>query len=801
MNGFLTFFLKRFFFEWMFAGNCKHRGIPKGYAASVAGVVSVLFLLAFSGSAQAATNYVDADATGGDNSGTNWANAYLELTNALANAGAGDEIWVAKGTYSPGPAASDSFYLTDHVVYGGFTNGAAWGDRDPATHVTILDGGGTIYHVVEKSTTSTATLDGFVIQGGRANGTGVEDDGGGLYLSAGDIVMANCVFTNNSATVYGGDIYFNSSGADHVLTNCTFTYNGSVRADYGGAVYFEIGSGEFRDCSFTDYAVDNSGGAVGIDDESDTTVTFDGCSFTNNSAPNENGGAVYMQTGNKVWGPIQFNNCTFNGNSAGNANNEGGGAIYALEGDMIVSVTGCVFTNNSGYDGGVIAMRGDNNGATVQIFDSQFYNNSATGDAGGAVYSDSYGKGNKTIVSNCWFEGNTANSQGGALYIQDADGLDIIGCTFPTNQATTQGGHAWVDVNAGYTCNIIGSHFTNGAAGQDGGAIAFRSVNENDTHIISNCTFNGNVAGTGSGHDGGAIYAEEGGSLTVSDTVFTNNTAGGHGGAIALNGTDNGMYLVADSTVDFFNNVAGQDGGAIYIDARGKGTHILDGCTVVGNSAGSDGGAFVVKNTTGFEIKNITFPEHTATAGVGGHLQVSVYNNGNVGLIENCTFEDGTAGTDGGSIRIDTRNISSTYIITNCTFDGNVAGTGNGHDGGAIYAEEGNLLTVSDTVFTNNTAGGHGGAIALNGTDNGMYLVADSTVDFFNNVAGQDGGAIYIDARGKGTHILDGCTVVGNSAGSDGGAFVVKNTTGFEIKNIMFPEHTVKSVTLNAVGK
>jgi hypothetical protein len=232
-------------------------------------LLAALAGLALTATASAATRYVNGALATGNNDGTSWADAYRgadAVAVALNAAVAGDELWVAAGTYLPTTSATRtlSHQLKNGVaVYGGFVgNEAQLSQRNHVANVTILSGdigapgnnADNSHHVVNGAgTNSTAILDGFTITQGNANVSGSNNDRGGGIL---------CV-----------------SGASPTIRSCRFLAN---RCTFGGgAGYVNAASPTFTDCSFESNVGGSFGGAF---DCNTTSVTWDRCTFVSNSA-------------------------------------------------------------------------------------------------------------------------------------------------------------------------------------------------------------------------------------------------------------------------------------------------------------------------------------------------------------------------------------------------------------------------------------------------------------------------------------------------------------------------------------
>lgn len=293
---------------------------------------------------------------GGASSGSceDWAHG-CELSYALATAVSGQEIWVKSGTYKPtaGADRTQTFQLKSNVaLYGGFAGSEiARGDRNPTTNVTSLsgdllgdDGPGftsrsdNSLHVVTGA--DSATLDGFTVTGGNADGTNPADPamfGGGMLNNNASPIVIACVFNDNTGSAGAG--MGNINGAAPTVTDCTFSANLS---DSGAGMLNYGASPAVTGCTFSGNQAGDGGGML----SSGGTPAIVNCTFSGNTATH--GGGMLNDASNPV-----LTNCSFSGNSASN----NGGAIFNSTGAS-PTIRNSIFWGDSGPGGEIYTDSG-----------------------------------------------------------------------------------------------------------------------------------------------------------------------------------------------------------------------------------------------------------------------------------------------------------------------------------------------------------------------------------------------------------------------------------------------------------
>ncbi len=390
--------------------------IPKTYTC-LRVVLLAIGLLLLASPSFATIRYVDDARPDNNGDGLSWATALKDLKLAISVAQAGDEIWVAQGTYKPttNPAQTTaSFSMKEGVaIYGGFTSGQAnRNDRnpDPATNNTILSGDinndglptGNSFTVVKNNEglASAAVLDGFTITHGNSNAA----SGGGMYNSNSSPTIANCLFTGNSAQSGGG--MYNTSTTGNVcsptLINCTFQNNS---ASFGGGMYNNARTGTssptLTNCTFITNTVASNGGGMYNDASSNmggnSSPVLTNCRFAGNttSGTNSDGGAVYnyVNAANGTSDPV-FTNCSFQGNASARF----GAAVYSFGGQLGLSIptfTNCSFQANisSTTNGGAITNYSMTGARSVPLTNCVFFDNGGSGtirNLGGGTHSATY---------------------------------------------------------------------------------------------------------------------------------------------------------------------------------------------------------------------------------------------------------------------------------------------------------------------------------------------------------------------------------------------------------------------------
>jgi predicted outer membrane repeat protein len=304
-------------------------------------------------------------AASGCEDGRSWATAFSSLSSALA--GGAHEVWVAEGTYHPGPqgAAPTSTFRVDRPIWliGGFAGDeTAIEERDIAAHPTVLDGDldrdlvvdrENAFHVVMVS--AGARIDGFTIRHGYASRSDSHEPGsrdgygGGMFIDSASPTIENCRFEANQSVYTGGGMYIRGASTARVVRSVfernraviQVIANGGAQGN-GGAMGMDQWPAQEDDaskptiagCDFIANVADGDGGAMSIGRSSALIVNN---VFRDNAARDGGGGAIRMFFESEP----AIAHCTFAGNRATSS----GGALYGWYG-VWATVSNSIFWDN-----------------------------------------------------------------------------------------------------------------------------------------------------------------------------------------------------------------------------------------------------------------------------------------------------------------------------------------------------------------------------------------------------------------------------------------------------------------------
>lgn len=649
-----------------------------------------------------------------------------------------------------------------------------------ATATAALGGAGGAVYVVGKQGATAAgvlVLDGVTVSGNTANGAAqVAGGNGGAIFNAGTTTVRNSTFSGNQAvatsntsntrrgqggaimnggqdaddapvltisdsTISGGTVAggLNSSTGGAIAngesfggptstttaTNVTLAGNAAVLggAIYNGASLKFNGGAISSSTAFSGGAVYNSPLIVPAQSAA-TVATFDGTSFTNNSANGQtaanygNGGAIFNTATTTV------KNATFTGNkavaaSAASTATGWGGAIwngaFATTNVPKLTITdtkvnGGGVSGGNAVVGGAIADVGNVFGltsapATLDATNLVVDANSAL--AGGGLY-----VGGPATLTGGSVTSNKATSAsagfGGGLYITRSAGdpspavvLDSVDVT--GNSAAVVGGG--LAQGFGTSTKIRNGSLvdSNSSAISGGGVYNAGDLTVSDSRVSSN-----SAAFQGGGIYNGSSVATDAPKLALANSAIDDNTAAsGGGGVVTIKGatlTATGGHLDGNSAVG---------GGGVVVGDGGSAT--FDGTDFVDNTASASGGAAILNSGTTSVVRSSLSGNHALHTTGNTGLGAAIYSGSNSdGASTSLTVGSSTiAGNDAwaGSALV---TFSPGDGATNKASIDNTTITGNTSSSTVGAIEQFHPLTITNSTVTDNTAAaGSGSAGAL----------------------------------------------------------------------------------------
>lgn len=500
---------------------------------------------------------------------------YTTIQDAVDAASDGDTIKVAQGVYTS-PAFQVVYISKAITLTGGYTT-TDWVNSYPLTQTTVIDAEGVTRRrgvYIDGTGVATITLAGLTIQSGNSG----EDEGGGVYIATGVVVLRDSqVLDNRASSYYSGGIH--AEGGTVSMIDSIVRGNSRCGLYAGQSVLTVTLTGNtFQDNAGRGVYITGPSSAYpgpGDGDAQSSLVTLTGNTFQGNS-----GGGVFLRD---VGTAIVKDN-SFQNNSSGDDQDGGGGLAVSYSGIAILNDNS--FEANSALDGGGARITG----GIVTLAGNSFRNNVAERygfgwvcDGGGVCIGDSVA----TLTGNS-FEGNTAEAHGGGIHAARSV-ITLTSNWFQGNRVI--GSSSWPEPLGGGICvregttALSGNTILSNTAAYAGGGIAvwLEGIVNGSNDVIANNTspFEGVHLSGGTltaqhwtlVNNGSYAITTDGGSAILTNTIVASHAAGGFWGS----------DISADHTL-FFDSGTPCGGGATctnsisgdpaFVDPEGGHYHI-----------------------------------------------------------------------------------------------------------------------------------------------------------------------------------------------------------------------------------
>ncbi|MDQ6476868.1 choice-of-anchor Q domain-containing protein [Dyadobacter sp. LHD-138] len=727
------------------------------------------------------TLYVKEGATG---TGIGWNTPLGQLSGALQVAHYStvvQQIYVAKGSYSPQFTASGTaipeeertFLLANNVkIYGGFDpdNGITNLSHGRLSGATYLDGKLTaantgVYHVVVAAgEVGTAVLDGFVIQNGKADPTGNNEEnatinglavdkkyGGGVTLVGASPLLNNLIIKNNTAKLGGGGVFSEKSEAEITRTVISGNSSGSLG---GGVAIGILGNAHFTNVLITG----NTAALIGSGFLNTASPTLTNVTISGNSPAtlggewrNSAGTAVIRNSiiwGNGISGELyDYQHSLVQGYTTTTGNNISGETdpLFVGNGDYSLQPASPVINKGSNARfPGLSAVTTDLAG-NPRVFD---YAN------GGVIDMGAYELPENPFPIR-YVRETPSGTGSGSSWANASDNLQAMINTTGTTQVwvakgtykpTTMAGNGTTDRDKAFVLKSNVKVY-GGFAGTETTLEARRLELTANKSTLSGDLGIADDPADNSYHvvlAAGALGNAELNGFTVTagnaDGGSSNLSLTGHGIARNLGG---GVYIHSGapmlSNVTFSANTAGNGGGMYHNNAA----PLLDNVTISNNTATSNGAGMYNAAGSSPQLNGVLISANQADGHGSG-----MYNAASNPVLNAVSLRGNLATGNGGGIN----NASgSNPVITNTLFSGNKANTG-----GGMYSNNGSMPVVRNATFVSNSAS-IGGAI--------YNIVSGTRLALYNSIVyGNSSGVV--DASGATASVINYCNIQSYSGGT-----------------------------------